>query len=208
VRLLHLASKRALDILLGLPLFVLSLPILGLLALCIKCVNRGPAFYTQERIGLGNRPIRIWKLRTMYVDSEQRLKAHLAASAKADEEWRRHFKLRRDPRILPFIGSFLRRSSLDELPQLWNVLCGQMSLVGPRPLPQYHVSHFRRDLRVLRHSVLPGLTGLWQVSARSDADLDVQQMLDAHYIRSWSIWLDLYLLVRTVDAVVSGRGAY
>jgi lipopolysaccharide/colanic/teichoic acid biosynthesis glycosyltransferase len=106
------------------------------------------------------------------------------------------------------VGHFLRRFSLDELPQLWQVVKGEMSLVGPRPFPSYHLTEFRDDFRSLRTSVTPGLTGLWQVSVRSNGALDVQQSLDTYYIRNWSPWLDLHILVRTVGVVLLGKGAY
>lgn len=204
----NLILKRILDYVLGVPLFLISLPILAVATAWIKIVSPGKVFYAQDRVGVGGKIIKVWKLRTMYPDAEARLVSHLAANAQARQEWDARFKLRNDPRILPGIGQVLRRTSLDELPQLWNVMCGQMSLVGPRPFPAYHLRRFRRDFRALRQSVLPGLTGLWQVSARSDGDLAAQETHDTYYIRNWSIWLDLHLLGRTVLAVLSCRGAY
>jgi lipopolysaccharide/colanic/teichoic acid biosynthesis glycosyltransferase len=106
------------------------------------------------------------------------------------------------------VGKILRKTSLDELPQLWNVLRGEMSLVGPRPFPHYHLEQFSDDFRTLRRSVFPGMTGLWQIDARSDGNLGMQESLDTYYIRNWSIWLDLSLLFRTVKVVLSGKGAY
>ncbi|HEX7010665.1 MAG TPA: exopolysaccharide biosynthesis polyprenyl glycosylphosphotransferase, partial [Phycisphaeraceae bacterium] len=201
--------KRTLDYLLGVPLFILSLPLMAFFALWIKLVSRdGPVFYRQLRVGLGGRSFHVWKLRTMYSDADRRLKAHLAKNPQAVQQWERYCKLKDDPRILPGVGRLLRRTSLDELPQLWNVLRGQMSLVGPRPFPHYHLDRFSPEFRALRRRVLPGLTGLWQVSARSDGDVGVQEVLDTYYIRNWSPWLDLYLLARTVGAVLMARGAY
>src|SRR5581483_11873857 len=167
-----------------------------------------PVFYRQMREGMHGCRIPVWKLRTMRVDGDRILDEWFQSHPADREEWRQHFKLRRDPRILPVIGPLLRRSSLDELPQLWSVLRGRMSLVGPRPLPDYHLREFSAEFRSLRTKVLPGLTGLWQVSARSDGDLRAHEALDSFYIRNWSPWLDLYILARTVAAVLLGRGAY
>ena len=200
--------KRLLDYVLVLPLFLFSLPIIGLFALWIKKVSPGPAFYAQTREGYNGRPIRVWKLRTMYSNAEELLDRHLAGSWEARQEWSRFFKLKNDPRILPGVGEVLRKTSLDELPQLWNVLKGDMSLVGPRPFPSYHLDTFDGEFRRLRRRVLPGMTGLWQVSERSEGDVTVQQALDTYYIRNWSIWQDIYLLVVTLRAVLLSRGAY
>lgn len=200
--------KRTLDTILGLPLLLLSLPVLAFFAIWIKKVSSGPAFYSQTREGAHGKQIRIWKLRTMYPEAEALLDAYLARHPEERENWERFFKLKKDTRVLPGVGQFLRRSSLDELPQLWNVFKGEMSLVGPRPLPPYHLSSFPSDFRELRCSVPAGLTGLWQISARSDGDLVVHESLDTYYIRNWSLWLDLHILARTAMIVLRRKGAY
>jgi Undecaprenyl-phosphate galactose phosphotransferase WbaP len=204
----HLSLKRAMDRAIALPLFVASLPVIGIAAVWIKLISRGPAFYCQIREGGAGQPILVWKLRTMHVAGERLLEAWFEQHPEARLEWSRHFKLRNDPRVLPGIGKLLRRTSLDELPQLWSVLRGEMSLVGPRPFPDYHLEQFPPEFRALRTRVLPGLTGMWQVSARSEGDIDAQESLDTYYIRNWSPWLDLYILARTVGAVLFARGAY
>jgi Undecaprenyl-phosphate galactose phosphotransferase WbaP len=200
--------KRAMDLALAVVLGIAAAPILAAAALWIKAVSRGPVFFYQRRGGEAGRAIRVWKLRTMRSDAESVLSAHLVEFPAAREEWQRYFKLKHDPRILPGIGHLLRRTSLDELPQLWNVLRGEMSLVGPRPFPEYHLAQFQPDFRNLRARVTPGLTGLWQVSARSNGDLKTQEALDTYYIRNWSPWLDLHILARTVRAVIFSDGAY
>jgi Undecaprenyl-phosphate galactose phosphotransferase WbaP len=202
------ALKLAMDRAVALPLFLLSLPLMAMAALWIKISSRGPVFYRQMREGLDGRRVPVWKLRTMYRDGERLLEEWLEGHPEDRAHWNRYFKLRRDPRVLPVIGTLLRRTSLDELPQLWSILTGKMSLVGPRPLPDYHLGQFSGEFRTLRTRVLPGLTGLWQVSARGDGDLEVLQALDTFYIRNWSPWLDLYILARTVTAVILARGAY
>ena len=200
--------KRALDLLLSVPAFLLSLPLLALFAGWIKIVSPGSPFFVQKRQGKAGKTINIYKLRTMYPDAEKLLAEHLDADPSARADWLRYYKLKKDPRVLPGIGWFLRRYSLDELPQLWNVLRGEMSLVGPRPFPAYHVASFPETFRTLRSSVMPGITGLWQVSARSNGDLEVQQAEDTYYIRNWSIWLDIYILLRTLLSVFVTNGAY
>ncbi|MCC7176383.1 MAG: undecaprenyl-phosphate galactose phosphotransferase WbaP [Bryobacterales bacterium] len=200
--------KRGLDVALALLAGVPALLVIAAAALWIRRASRGPVFYTQEREGRAGARIRVTKLRTMHVDAESLLWKHLAGNAEAREEWQRRFKLRHDPRIIPVIGTLLRRTSLDELPQLWSVLKGEMSLVGPRPLPRYHLDRFDGGFRALRSQAPPGMTGLWQVSARGDGDLGVQEALDSYYIRNWSLWLDLHILARTIRTVLAGKGAY
>jgi Undecaprenyl-phosphate galactose phosphotransferase WbaP len=200
--------KRFMDLLLGSLALLLSLPLIVVCALGIKLVSAGPAFYFQEREGFGTRTIRIPKLRTMRLDADAVLAAYLINNPEASAEWSRHCKLKDDPRILPWFGKFLRRTSIDELPQLWHVITGELSLVGPRPLPAYHTARFNRDFRALRRRVTPGLTGLWQINGRSSADLEAQLHLDSYYIANWSVWLDIYILSRTARAIIRGNGAY
>lgn len=199
--------KRIIDVLLAVPMVAIAAPIIGFLALVVRIVDPGPAFYVQSRVGSNGQTLRMYKLRTMYADAEQRLDAHLNQHPEARAEWERFFKLSHDPRVLPIIGRLMRRTSLDELPQLWNVICGEMSLVGPRPFPVYHMNSFDETFRSIRATVKPGITGMWQVSSRSDGDLQVQKTQDLFYIRNWSLWLDIYILMQTVPAVLRAKGA-
>lgn len=197
-----LALKQALDYLLGALLLALLAPLLGLIALVIRLSSPGPAFYRQTRAGLNGRPFAMFKFRSMSVDAEQR-QADLAAR---NEMRGPVFKVSDDPRVTR-VGRFLRRHSLDELPQLWNVVRGEMSLVGPRPLPVEEVRRFDDDTHRRRLSVKPGLTCLWQISGRNDiADFADWVRLDLTYIDNWSLWLDCKILLATVPVALFGRG--
>src|SRR5690606_19364463 len=144
---------------------------------------------------------------TLRRDADSYLQRHLEENPEAKAEWQRHFKLKHDPRLLPVVGNFLRRTSLDELPQLWNTVRSEISFVGSRPYPYYHLDQIGEEFRSLRRSVIPGLTGYWQVTSRSDADIEAQEQLDGYYIRNWSIWMDMYVLARTPWSVLFGKGA-
>ncbi|QUS35113.1 sugar transferase [Falsirhodobacter algicola] len=200
--------KRLCDLAVAVPMLMLAAPIIALAAAAIWIADPGPVFYSQAREGRDRRPLRVLKLRTMYRDAERILQDVLQNDPAARAEWAAHFKLKKDPRILPVVGNLLRATSCDELPQLWNVITGGMSLVGPRPFPEYHLAAMRPEFRRKRCTVPPGITGLWQISNRSDADIDQQQQLDEFYIDNRSFWLDLSILLRTVPAVLLRRGAY
>jgi Undecaprenyl-phosphate galactose phosphotransferase WbaP len=198
--------KRLTDLAVGLAfLALLALPILAVAAL-VRLTSRGPGFYGQMRLGRGGRPFRMWKFRTMYAAADRLLADHLAGSPEARQEWERTHKLRDDPRVTP-LGRFLRRLSLDELPQVWNVIRGDMSLVGPRPIVSAEISSYGPAFS-LYSRVHPGLTGLWQVSGRNTLPFAERIELDAFYVRNWSVWLDLYILMRTLRAVLTAEGAY
>ncbi len=199
--------KRSLEMALVVLFSPLWLPVIALLAMAIWLEDRHTPFYFQERIGRHGHPFRVCKFRTMVPDAERVLEEHLARDPALREEWETTFKLRRDPRITR-VGRLLRRTSLDELPQLLNVLRGEMSLVGPRPLPAYHQAELPQRIQQLRTSVRPGMTGLWQVSGRSDIGNEGMIRWDAFYVRNWSIWLDIVILVRTFRAILHQRGAY
>ena len=195
--------KRGMDLLLVVVSAPLWIPLLVLLALCVG----KDAFFLQHRVGRGNRSFRPLKFRTMVGDAEEVLEQALLDDPSLRAEWDRSCKLSKDPRVTR-LGRFLRRTSLDELPQLLNVLAGQMSLVGPRPLPDYHHEQLTEAARAPRARVRPGITGLWQVSGRSDSGTAGMEKWDTYYVRNWSIWLDIIILARTVSAVVRGTGAY
>lgn len=199
--------KRMFDITATVLTAPLWIPFVALLAGLIWLEDRKNPFFLQDRVGREGKPFRTWKFRTMVKDADRALRDALANDAALKAEWEANFKLRNDPRITR-IGRFIRKTSMDELPQLFNVLGGSMSLVGPRPLPEYHDQEVDARVQHLRRRVRPGMTGLWQVSGRSDIGTDGMEQYDSYYVRNWSIWLDIVVITRTFRAVVQSAGAY
>ena len=202
----YAAVKRVLDWLLSLMALILLFPLFLAVAVAIKLDSRGPVFFVQTRIGKNGKPFSMYKFRSMCVNSQEVLEELLASDPAAKEEWDRDFKLKNDPRITRS-GAFLRKTSLDELPQLINVLKGEMSLVGPRPIVRQEVPRYEKFIKEY-YSVLPGITGVWQVSGRSDIDYPERVRMDSWYVHNWSIWLDIVMLWRTVSVVLKRKGAY
>ena len=200
--------KRVVDLVLGSLLLIAAIPVILFFATLLVAVSPGPVFFSQSRGGLENRPFRMWKLRTMLPNADAMLGDLIARSEGARADWNRSMKIRNDPRVIPVVGQIMRRYSIDELPQLWNVIRGDMSLVGPRPLPPYHQDRLDPSTERLRWRVRPGITGLWQVSGRSAVSLTQQQTHDIYYVRNWSLWLDIHILGRTVGVVLGGNGAW
>ncbi|MEO5374489.1 MAG: exopolysaccharide biosynthesis polyprenyl glycosylphosphotransferase [Alphaproteobacteria bacterium] len=199
--------KRAFDVVVAALLLTLTVPAMALAAAAVRAVSVGPVLFVQERIGFRGKAFRMWKLRTMRADAEDTLAQVIEADPQVNAHWQHSMKIAWDPRVVPVVGRFLRRFSIDELPQFWNVLRGEMSLVGPRPLPDYHLRRLSPLAIHLRQQVLPGITGLWQISGRSETGLEEQERLDVYYVRNWSLWLDIHILSRTLSAVLGGRGA-
>jgi Undecaprenyl-phosphate galactose phosphotransferase WbaP len=198
--------KRVLDISGAIVLGLLSLPFIMATAAAIKLSSKGPVLYKQVRVGKGNKAFTTLKFRTMFIDSGERLPEFLGKDPRMEKEWASVHKLKDDPRVT-FIGRFLRRFSLDELPQLWNVLAGDMSLVGPRPIVVREIEKYGSKYAAYERA-RPGLTGLWQVSGRNNTSYQERVDYDAFYVRNWSLGLDARILARTLRAVLSGAGAY
>ena len=182
-------------------------PLLVYIAYRIKKEDPGPVFFAHERIGKDGKPFPCYKFRSMVTNSQEMLQKYLAENPAAKEEWEREFKLKNDPRVTP-IGKVLRRTSLDELPQIFNVLRGEMSLVGPRPVIQEELDKYYGETAKLYCTVKPGITGLWQVSGRSDTTYDERVALDASYIENRSLWGDIVILWKTIAVVALKKGAY
>lgn len=197
--------KRAFDFFGALAISILLSPLLLFIIWAMWCEG-GPILYRHRRIGRGGKPFDCLKFRTMVPNADQVLRDVLARDPELMREWVQYRKLRRDPRIT-FVGRYLRRSSLDELPQLWNVLRGEMSLVGPRPIVREELLRYGRKVREYQ-SVAPGLTGLWQVMGRNDMTYRRRVALDTYYVRNRSLLLDVYILLKTPVVVIGGGGAY
>jgi len=198
--------KRVMDV----ALIVLASPVLllvvGVIAVAVKMSGPGPVFFTHRRIRCHGTFFTMWKFRTMCVNSAEVLASHVAANPEANREWAKNHKLRSDPRITP-VGAFLRRTSLDELPQMWNVLNGTMSLVGPRPIVAAEVEKYG-EFFADYCKVTPGVTGLWQISGRSHLTYDERVQIDSRYARGWSLWGDVKILAKTMVSVVKQHGAF
>jgi Undecaprenyl-phosphate galactose phosphotransferase WbaP len=199
-------TKRTLDLLISTTAIVLLSPLFLLAALAVRAGSKGPILFGHTRNGKSGRTFRAWKFRTMLPDADRILAQYLDANSEAREEWRRDQKLKNDPRVT-WTGKWLRRFSLDELPQLLNVFVGDMSIVGPRPIVQSEISKYGRGYSLYTR-VRPGISGLWQVSGRNNTTYEARVAFDEYYVRNWSIWMDAYILIRTVKVVFTAEGAY
>jgi Undecaprenyl-phosphate galactose phosphotransferase WbaP len=198
--------KRGLDLFGAVVGGLIISPFLLIIAALIKLDSPGPVLFGHRRLGARDKHFLCWKFRTMHEDAERVLNEHLQRHPDLQAEWEKNHKLRDDPRITR-IGRLLRKTSLDELPQLWNVLRGEMSLAGPRPIVDAEVPKYEKDYELYRR-IRPGMSGFWQVGGRSEVDYSERVAMDAYYVRNWSVWLDVTILFRTVKIVLFGRGAY
>ena len=199
-------EKGVLDRMLAAVIFLCALPCFLVVPVLIKLTSRGPVFYRAKRLGKDGRPIRIWKFRSMYADADARLQSLLEGDPALREEFERDFKLKDDPRVTP-LGRILRKTSIDELPQLLNVFTGEMALIGPRPIVEKEIPYYGKAFGIFS-SVKPGITGLWQCSGRSDCDYVERVALDVRYVLNWSPWLDIWIVFRTAAAVLKMKGSY
>lgn len=203
---LNLFIKRLIDILVLLIFLPFYLPLILIIAFIVKISSPGPIFFGHKRIGKNGKEIKTWKFRSMVNNAQEILPELLSKNPELKEEWDKNQKLENDPRVTK-IGKFLRKTSLDELPQLWNIFIGQMSLVGPRPVTKPELEKYRNYAEYV-NSVTPGLSGMWQISGRSDTGYEERITLDMYYIQNWSVWLDIWILIKTVSVVFKGKGAY
>ena len=199
--------QQTFNYLLAIFLIPILLPIIGIFAILIKRESKGPVFFAHNRVGQEGKTIPTYKFRSMYADAEERLEALLEEDPRMREEWEKSFKIKNDPRITK-IGHFLRKTSLDELPQIFNVLRGEMNFVGPRPVLKEELDNYYKKDAEYYFMVKPGITGLWQVSGRSDTDYKFRVNTDKWYVLNWSLWLDIVILFKTIKTVLKKDGAY
>jgi Undecaprenyl-phosphate galactose phosphotransferase WbaP len=204
---LNIIFKKLFDVVVSILLLPVFFLLIAVIAIFLKLDSPGPIIFSQERIGKNGRTFRCFKFRTMYADAGERLKGLLEGDSAAKEEYGKFWKLRNDPRVTR-VGRFLRATSLDEVPQILNVIRGDMSLVGPRPVTREEIDKYYGESAGLCLSVLPGMTGLWQVSGRSNTSYDYRIALDTWYVRNWNLWLDIVILLKTVGVVLKKEGAY
>jgi Undecaprenyl-phosphate galactose phosphotransferase WbaP len=198
--------KRVFDVMVALALGIAALPLAVVIAAAIVIESGRPVFFLHTRVGRGRRRFRVVKFRSMVQDAGRVLEAYLAGHPERAAEWQRQRKLKNDPRVTR-VGRLLRRTSLDELPQIWNILRGEMSVVGPRPITDGEIPKYGA-VYSLYSQIAPGLTGLWQVSGRNDTSYHRRVVLDACYVRTWTPILDLIILLKTIPVVLAGKGAY
>lgn len=204
---LNTLVKRLYDIILSLILIPILMVIILLISIIIKTTSKGPIFYGHKRVGRYGRTISVLKFRSMYQDADKRLEEILKNDIEAKKEWETYYKLKNDPRIT-WVGKFLRKTSLDELPQIFNVIKGDMSFVGPRPVIEDEIKKYYKELASYYYMVRPGITGLWQISGRNDIDYETRVVKDSWYVLNWSVWLDIVILFKTPGAVFRRKGAY
>lgn len=199
-------EKRLVDSILALLIGIFALPLFLVMPILIKLTSKGPVFYKARRLGRKGKPIMVWKFRSMYRDADARLNAILTANPALKAEYERDFKLKNDPRVTP-LGRFMRKTSIDELPQLFNVIRGEMALVGPRPIVEKEVAYYGVDYEIFS-LMKPGITGLWQATGRSDTDYVKRVALDKFYVLNWDPWMDIWIVLRTVLSVIKMKGSY
>ncbi len=202
----NLFAKRILDISLIIISLPVVLPVCIIIGFLVKLTSKGPVLYGHVRVGKNGQPLKCWKFRSMYKDADKQLDKILSQNPEMRRQWEKDRKFINDPRVTKF-GRFLRKTSLDELPQLWNIFLGQMSFVGPRPVTEGELSKYGDSADYIL-SVTPGLSGMWQTSGRSDTEYEERITLDTYYIQNWSIWLDIWIIIKTVSVVIKGKGAY
>jgi Undecaprenyl-phosphate galactose phosphotransferase WbaP len=198
--------KRAMDIILAVPVLIFVSPLMLAIAIMVKLGDPGAALFVQVRCGRNGETFKCYKFRTMRLDADARLKHLLETDAAARAEWEKYQKLRNDPRVT-FLGKFLRKSSLDELPQLFNILRGDMSVIGPRPITSGEIFRYGSNFHYYS-AVRPGVLGKWQVNGRNALSYDERVAMDVEYVRSWTIWSDVKILAKAVPVVLGGGGAY